>query len=283
MSSVIIERVNAHKIKCNDNNNPIDADDKESHAEQYAEIISKTHLHRYKDLINYPVAFTYDLTETEVGILIETIPTSYVTGRPDSRFVEEIDCILQRMEKEIGEKWKESPTGWFARMTDCSGKDGYKKFPLLTLKDFLEQIGSSRRILIALLNGSRTFYFVPYDSTWEECRELRVFVKKGRMTAVSQYVWFKFALFSCMDDKELTNLALDLDEYLKTTLPPILEKLEIQDVVVDIYWNEDGTFKIIEFNSYGYWLAAGAALFSWMNDRDKLYGKTDNIYFRVHE
>ena len=71
------------------------------------------------DLINYPLAFTYDITEAEAGVFIESIPTSYITGRPNLVFKEEIEAIISRMEYEIGDKWKSmSDHGWFVRMTD---------------------------------------------------------------------------------------------------------------------------------------------------------------------
>lgn len=283
MNNIVIERVHSDEIECNDNNNPIDPDDQEADMEKYEEMVGKTKLHHYMDMINYPVAFTYDLTETEAGVFIESIPTSYITGRPNSIFEEEIEAIIARMEYEIGEKWKTmSNHGWFVRMTDCSGKDGNPyKFPLMTIRQLVQQLGSSRRILISLYKGSRRLYFVPFDPTWEEFRELRVFIHNRKLTALSQYIWHKFALYSCMTEDELKSMVVDLQEYLDKTLPPILDKLETDSVVVDIYWQEDGNFRIIEFNSFGYWLASGAALFHWMNDRDKLYGKTDKIYFRV--
>lgn len=281
LMEIIIRRVNHQGHRCNDTNNPKDPDDPEVKDLDYNEYISRTWLHRYADLINYPYIATYNLNEAEVGYIKDAIPVGYVTGRPYSLLEEELDAITMRMSEIIPPA---PTTGWFIRMSSASPKDGMRRGALWSAKEIVEQLSTSKRILIALHKGDRLLYLVPYDPEWEDCRELRVFIRKGRVTAISQYVWHKFALFSAMTDDELISVTRGVVDYLHPALPPILEAVGTQDVVCDLYWNPDETFKIIEFNSFGYWAAAGAALFHWQDDRRILYGHEPNkVYFRVHK
>jgi hypothetical protein len=68
-----------------------------------------------------------------------------------------------------------------------------------------------------------------------------------------------------------------------TILPPILEAIGTSDVVCDVYAPSlDGEdVRVVEFNSFGYWLASGSAVFHWITDRDVLYGLSDSMVVRV--
>ena len=64
------------------------------------------------------------------------------------------------------------------------------------------------------------------------------------------------------------NIKNLLDEIKPHTKIPV-------NYVCDIYVKKDLNVKIIEFNSFGYWLPAGSALFEWEYDYNK-------IYFRIY-
>jgi hypothetical protein len=274
---VIIERVNREGLICNDNNNEKDLNDLEVQDLDYDEYISRTWLHNYADLINYPYISTYDLYEAEVGYLKDAIPMGFWTGKPDPIFKDELNAIVMRMESEIPPT---PPTGWFIRMSSASPKDGMSRTALWSAQDIINQLSTSKRTLISLHKGDRKLYLVPYDQNWEIFRELRVFVRKNKVTAISQYIISKSSLFSAMSNNDLIELANNIITYINSTLPPILDIIGTHDVVCDLYLNPDETFKIIELNSFGYCFSAGAALFHWQNDRDILYGKNDDVYFR---
>lgn len=296
---IVIERIDHDERDCNDCNNPKDQDDIEATNTDYNEYLSRTYLDKYADLINYPYTFVHNLTPTEAGVLIDAIPSGFITGRPSSLYQDEFNTIIERLDHALEENKIITPKdGWFVRLSSCSPKDGLPLFPLKSSREIISKLATSKRTLIALLKGDRSLYFVPYDASWEEFRELRVFVRRGRVTAISQYVWYKYAFFSSLKDEELIDIAKNLVEYLNSTLPPILSQIKTDSVVVDLYYKgedsendenkqkkergENDLFKIIEFNSFGYFMSAGAALFNWQTDRSKLYGMDNKTYFRVH-
>jgi len=281
MIQVIIQRVIRANIQCNDQNNDKDPDDLEVKDLDYLEYISRTWLEHYADLIAYPYSAIYEFHEVEAQFIKEAIPSGFLTGRPCTQYKEELDTIAARMELEIPPT---PPTGWFVRMSSGSPKDGMKRVGtgLRSAQDIVSQLATSKRTLIGLHSGDRKLYLVPHDPDWQDWRELRVFVRKGKVTAISQYVLDKPGLFSALSDEELTDVGHSVMNYLQSVLPPILDKIGTQDVVCDLYYNPDESFKIIEFNSFGYCFAAGAALFHWQHDRQILYG-SDAVYFRVHQ
>lgn len=280
---VIIERVHRKDIDCNDCNNPKDPTDLTVQDLDYNEELMKTNLEYYADFIQYPYQFIYEFTEAEAGVLIDAIPHGFTYGVVDEHYQSEINAIIQRL------KCSSIPLmptyGWFVRMGLCSPKDGkYRTCQFTSLDQIIEQFATSRRILLALLKGDRKIYFVPFDPSWDTSCELRVFVHDGKVTCISQYVFNKYSVFTVMSDNELRDMSYVIKDFVENILKELLSKLGTMNVVCDIYWNSDEQFRIIELNSFGYWMASGAALFHWQNDRDKLYGCNANkIYFRVYK
>jgi len=312
-----IERVDHEGRRCNDCNNPVEPGDPDASECRYQSEIAKTRLEHYADMIGYPYRYVYRFTEAEAAVLMDAAPSGYITGRPCSTLAEELAAVAQRLATVVPfadscpESCREScpescpesypdsplddsncnmlishaeypPHGWFMRMSGCSPKDGLPHYPVKSAVDAVSKLATSKRALIGLRNGDRLLYFAPYDPTWDESRELRVFVRRGRVTAISQYVWSRRWLFWGLSDDELQRAARDCVEYVESALTPVLDAIGTRDVTCDVYWQDDESFRIIELNSYGYWLGAGAALFHWIDDRDKLYGVTDCVYFRVH-
>lgn len=280
MSQLIVERIDPDTTPCNDNNNPKDPDDEEVKDLDYTTHCQKTNLHTYMHLIDYPVAFTYEFTGREISDLLDALKVGCISRRPSSLHEDELDAIIERLEGVI----PDTPLdGWFVRFSSNSPKDGMRVFPLMSAREIIEQIASSHRAWTALRDGDTKLYFVPFDRSWKPERELRVFIRKGKVTCISQYMWSTKGIFSRMSDAELEKLGRNIVTWVEAHVPPILEKIGVSDVTCDLYWTDDGDhpFRIIEFNSYGYWSAAGAALFHWQNNRKMLYGD-GNVYFRVH-
>jgi len=279
----IIQRIHRTDIECNDCNNPKDPDDVTIQNLDYNEELGKTKLEHYADFINYPYQFIYELTEAEAGVLIDAIPRGYTYSVVDENYHSELDTIVQRLKCSSIPPMPEH--GWFVRMSSCSPKDGkYYTYQFMSIEQIIEQFATSRRILLSLLKGDRKVYFVPFDPTWDTSCELRVFVCNGKVTCISQYVFTKYSVFSVMNDDQLKRMGYGIKNFVENKLKDILPQLGTMNVVCDIYWVDDEQFKIIELNSFGYWLAAGSALFHWQNDRDKLYGHDPNkFYFRVYK
>lgn len=275
---IIVQRIDPSTGNFNDNNNPKEPEDFEIRDLDYTEYCKRTNLDRYADLIGYPYALKYTFTEREVADLKDALKIGAISRRPSSLHDDELDAIIERMEDVLPDT---PPSGWFVRFSACSPKDGAGTFPLWSAREVVEQVASSHRAWTALRDGDDTLYFVPFDPSWEPDRELRVFIRRGRVTCISQYMWHRRTQFAAMTDAELKLLADDVVQYIEEVVPPLLAKMGVTDATCDLYWNDDNEFRIIEFNSYGYWQASGAALFHWQNDRDAMYGD-GNVYFRVH-
>jgi hypothetical protein len=285
--AIHIQRVDPTTYPCNDNNHPKDVDDLEIKDLDYTVQCQKTNLHRYMDAINYPVVFQYKFNKSEIQDLLDALKVGCITRRPSTQHEEELDAIIERLENVI----PDTPHGgWFIRFTSNSPKDGMHNMPYMSARQIIEQISSSHRSYTALRDGDDTLYFVNFDRSWDQNRELRVFIRHGKVTAISQYMWHRPGVFTSMTDNELKLLGICIVNWIETLVPPILQVMEVTDATCDLYWNSGFVpgdireFKIIEFNSYGYWQASGAALFHWNNDRKIMYGTHEvaGVYFRIH-
>jgi hypothetical protein len=293
--TVIIERVYAHHLKqFNTANYPRESIDKvvisdeiklavkkENDNQDYAVEVDKTSLHKYMHLVNYPVAWTYDFTAEEIQILIIYARVGSLSGRvprsPDgSAFDNRED--LNQIAHRLTENWK---TGeWFYRFTRASPKDGLHAFPATDAKTVIAAIATSKRALQALENGNKTLYFVTFRPDWHVDNEFRVFVRNRIITAVSQYSPYHSNLAHLTDEDLLQKLTL-ITPFCQNVLQKI-SATNIRDCTIDVLVS-DQRCELIELNTFGYWLAAGASLFDWLVDFGKLYGlaQPNTVYFRI--
>lgn len=94
------------------------------------------------------------------------------------------------------------------------------------------------------------------------------------MTVISQYSPYNLLAFS------LKSLATDIQRYLENELlDRVCAQIGTNDVVCDLYVYPDFSLKIIEFNSFEYWLAS--VLFDWLSEHEKLYNENETIYVKV--
>ncbi len=166
-------------------------------------------------------------------------------------------------------------TRWFFRFSKSSPKDGVPSFPVLSEYDVLKKIATSGRASLALEEGD-TLYFRRFDDEMDIQNEFRVFVHCGAITAISTYV--SFTDFSMLDDRELQDIARKICDFhgsLSFNLPA--------SYTMDVHVSDAGRIQLIEFNSFGYWLAAGSCLFDWLDDYDILYGDGSAVVFRLAE
>lgn len=268
---IIIEHVdNTILSNCNTNNHPIkETDDIDPTA--YHHELSKTYLSKYADLINYPCEYTYEFTKEEVLDLIQMCEISTQTQKQPKLYQDDYDKIIKRFSDHFVEGH------WFFRFDSCSPKDGSIEFPAMSSTDVIQSIVTSIRAYKALRKGENKLYFCRFDSSWDQQKELRIFVKNNKVTCISPYIYYSTSFWSTLSNDELTDVASKISN--KVT--ELSAKFNVPDYVADMYYQSDGQLKIIELNSFGYWLASGSALFHWLNDYDKLYGSDGNIYFRV--
>jgi len=153
-----------------------------------------------------------------------------------------------------------------------SPKDECPSYPVLSEYDVLEKIVTSSRAFSALEHGDDTLYFKKFDDEMDPSKEFRVFIHNGNMTAISTYSTEVIGL----TDKQAEETAGIIYNYWKELT--FHDKLPAS-YTMDVYMSNEP--HLIEFNSFGYWLAAGSCLFDWLDDYDILYSAGKRIVFRL--
>lgn len=279
---IIIERVRTEDLgEFNTNNHPRDEDDAEALALDYQEEHRKTNLMNYAHLVDYPIAWTYKFTPDECRVLRECADKGrHLTSA--LLFKEELAPIIERLQGE----WKADEivqdTMWFFRFNSCSPKDGVGEYPVYAPSQVINMIATSKRGWGALCDGEDTLYFVPYVKGWDMRREFRVFIRKGRVTGISQYDPYNKCFLSGQSHNTIQITALNIVTWLECEiLPKVLPAVGTNDVTADVYVGDGAQPRIVEFNTFGYWQAAGSALFHWLKDRKKLYGEDGKVWMRI--
>ena len=258
----------------NSNNHPKDENDLEIKDLDYETEIARTNLCNYKDTIGYPVSWTYKFTEEEVKTLLECATVGKKVGSA-RLFADELVEVIDRLKK----SWKDGL--WFFRFDSHSPKDGDPVFPVMSAKDAINKIVTSKRAWTAMLYGNDLIYFVEYDRNWDTRREFRVFVYHRKVTCISQYYAYDKGMLSGKSNLEAKKVAEIIKGKVDEVLEKVCDKTGTDNLVCDIYVDIDLNPRIIEFNSFGYWLASGSALFHWIRDKKKLYNVDGKIYFRI--
>lgn len=287
-----VERVFVHRLARYNTTNyprekgPVEADVLEALSKDYGTEHTRTNLDRYMHDVNYHVDFTYTFTDVEAAILARYAKVGAFTGKipkstpdgPDN--ADDLQEVARRLNSELGEKISSSQ--WFFRFSASSPKDGSAKFPVSNTRSVIQQIVTSRRANQSLENGNRILYFVRYRHDWDPNREFRVFVRKGVVTAISQYA-SNHSYWSEYTDEALGNLAKMITEFCGNIIRRV--PFGSLDFTIDVIVNgELTTIELVEINSFGYWMAAGSCLFDWLDDYDKLYGRGNSpaVHLRIN-
>jgi len=110
-------------------------------------------------------------------------------------------------------------------------------------------------------------------------REIRTFICEGRVTAISQDIWWEKMGWREWYSEGFVQSITALWDSVKDFVP---FKTCTMDVLVSspegarTSWDS----KFIEFNSFGAHLNTGSDLFHWVNDADILYGRSPGITVR---
>lgn len=116
----------------------------------------------------------------------------------------------------------------------------------------------------------QAFYLLPWK-TIEFSREFRLFIKKGKLAALSQQNLYKPNLIQ--DEDELKKMYLTIENY----VPVITKKIDhLDSFVVDIAVIDDVPY-FIEINPYGKEYSSGSALFHW----DFFDNDSEDCYMRI--
>lgn len=272
---VIIERCRIDSdVDNNTCNHPRDDNDLEVMNLDYKTELSKTLLMNYAHIIGYPIEWSYRFEPNEVSILLKSCDIGMKTGRTFS-CNEDLEPLIERFQK----NWVEGK--WFFRFNSSSPKDGVHSYPIISGKQVIEKICTSVRARNALEDGHNTIYFVKFESNWNSKREFRVFIRKGKVTCISQYNAYEKSILSGKSNNDIKNAADRIVKFLEIEiLPKVIPAIKTEDLSADVYL-EDNYIRIIELNSFGYWQAAGSALFHWLDDKTKLYNEKGKVWIRI--
>lgn len=180
---------------------------------------------------------------------------------------------------------------YFVRCENVSLKYGvHGPGPYFNIKQIIESLVSSilGHTPIYPDTNEIILYLIPWEAGISDSNEFRVFVNSNIITAISQQaVYSRFV-------PEPSLSSLNLDKLMEIYAKEIIKFFE-SDINKKITWTDSYTFDIavildssnqlipifIEPNCFGAEYAAGSALFHWICDRDKLYGKNlPNVYIR---
>ena len=199
-------------------------------------------------LLEIPTIFL-PLTEKETAGIRENIGQVDADTPAMVSLAQKIDAIIE----------KEYPEGCFIKMVSRSPKDSYlgSKISLLcgNGKEALNLLCDSERI------SDDTYMFNPEFSClalrqWIDMSsmlEFRLFVKDGALQGASQYFYCNFL-------KEIVEHKDFFWERIKEKFESIKEYLPQEDLIVDLFWDEDRML-VIECNPYN--RDTDPCLFSW--------------------
>lgn len=164
----------------------------------------------------------------------------------------------------------------FIRCENVSLKYGqHGPGPYNNLKQVMESIVSSIPGHTPLYEDTEEIklYMLPWLDL-NPSKEFRIFVYKGRITAISQ--------------QDLFNVYEELEQYIKAYVAIIIvhfnsevkNKIKLDSYVYDFAILENNKPYFIELNSFGKGYASGSALFHWLLDEEILYNENGDIHVR---
>lgn len=174
---------------------------------------------------------------------------------------------------------------YFVRCSNVSLKYGqYGVGPYFDLRMIIKSLVSClishSPIKPSILNNNDPFdiYLIEWTDL-DPYAEFRVFVYQNMITCISQQATtLSNALLAELSDEQLkTDYILKIYDFWLNDIKPKITHTDSYSIDLSII-NGKGYF--IEINSFGKSYAAGSALFHWLEDENKLYNTTNNIYFR---
>jgi hypothetical protein len=125
-------------------------------------------------------------------------------------------------------------------------------------------------------------YIIPWVNI-NKFKEFRVFVCDGKLTAISQqHLYDSNELLASLEDSERTVIIRKWMDIITSYFEGVV-KINIDHMsnyVYDFAILDDDSPYFIEINPFGKEYSSGSSLYHWLTDEDKLYGKTEFIYFR---
>eukprot|EP01084_Bolivina_argentea_P190666 327577_1 len=116
-------------------------------------------------------------------------------------------------------------------------------------------------------------WLIPWRNDIKSKNEFRCFVRENKLRAISQYVWYKDC--GWINKQNILNkMCVDVQMLANRITQHIGHDQYVLDIHVLFDKDNEQEYKIemIECNSFGAQLAAGAGCFHWIKDYNQLYG-----------
>jgi len=275
IASIPLDDVHAgNRKRYNTNNNWVNNEP----PEDYDKVIAETRTSSWVDIFkeHYVVV---NIDADDVVWMKRAWNTGKLTIRFPHMYDDELEEFLERkkdLEGIIGSR------DWFVRTENVSMKNG--KFGAGPYRDLRSIIIS----MVTSISGHSAFkhdtksiklYFFPWVEI-DPSKEFRIFVHNRRITAVSQQNLYTPNQILTEDEepeKTAEGWVEKINAYFRRS---IKESILLDSYVLDIALIGDDTPYPIELNSFGTEYASGSALFGWIQDKNILYGRHDEIHFR---
>ena len=209
---------------------------------------------------------------------------------------EAVSTVCDKLSEEIKKHGKENME-LFCRINECSMKRNIHgsvvpfTSPLMIIRYMLED----HRVYRWLSNNrdieTTRLVLSDFDNTVNIENEYRVFVRNGKVTGISPYRWYRYAVK--FTEESAIRFAKNIVYFVevlvlsalatnKTNNISIFDK-EKQTFVIDMISDnidDVDSLSMIEINKFGGETGCGSALFNWKKDEKELYNETGDVYIR---
>jgi hypothetical protein len=209
--------------------------------------------------------------------------TCLVKNEISKIYEDEIDMLVEKY-KYVDDYLKLN-NGCFIRSENVSLKYGkHGLIPYKSIYDIFESMLTSPigHSPIYEKNIELRLFIIPWVEI-NKFQEFRVFVCNNKITAISQQSLYDSNILLKDDDEKSNNIIIKkwCDIVISFFEKTIKHKIKHMDnYSYDFAIIDKNIPYFIEMNPFGKEYSSGSSLFHWLIDEDKLYGKTDDIYFR---
>jgi hypothetical protein len=243
----------------------------------YEEVKSQTETSKWIDAFKSYKLITIDLTSPRASWMLEAA----TMGRHTKLFPHAFDDELETLETHLNQTGCDTifdGKPYFIRTENVSLKAGQHGVgPYTKLKPVIESLVTCVEGHTPICPETKEIklYVIPWVELDSE-REYRVFVKAGRVTAISQQNLYR--VFPVLNHHQADIQTII--EYQNNVLKNCIT--HIDSYCVDIAILEVNTPYFIEINPFGTEYTSGSSLFGWEQDKDIMYGNMgeNTVYFR---
>lgn len=173
--------------------------------------------------------------------------------------------------------------GWFVKCGTCSTKNQYPAEPVFSGAEAVVHLLGAEPVRAALAKRrAKCFVLRPWSKAISENNEFRVFVRRGRVTGVSQQACYLRVInvVALFPPEDVIAAAQKCYDEFNAKLPPA--RRLVHECTFDAYLeypDEQLVMHLIEINAEAFgWGPAGASLFEWRTDPPPMPDEPPVVY-----